>query len=165
MYDEVVVREIGKRQYLISQDESYLFRVALFDGIVYVSLHDLAACCGYQCPSKVAQISKLRKVKIRTRDWNTNRTFDMWYITLKDSVEYVTEFSMNLGFAKWYVNYSKEMTKLGKAENRAAPRKESVTAAPAAAARTTVSGVNILPEQIDKLIVELLTLKQSLLTN
>ena len=169
MYDEVIVKEIGRQQYLVSQDESYPFRVALQDGVVYVSLRDLAECCGYQCPAKVAQLSKLHKVKIRTRagkgTGNPNRSFEMWYISLKDSVEYVSDHSMNVGFAKWYTRYSKELAKLGETEYRAAPRKESAPATPAVSANIAAHGVNILPEQIDKLIVKLLTLKQSLITN
>ena len=79
MYDDVVVKEIGKQQYLISQDKTYPFRVAVLDDVVYVSLRDLAECCGYQCPAKVAQPSKIDTVQIRPRAGkgtaNPNRSF------------------------------------------------------------------------------------------
>lgn len=169
MYDDVVVKEIGKQQYLISQDKTYPFRVAVLDDVVYVSLRDLAECCGYQCPAKVAQLSKMDKVKIRTRagkgTGNSNRSFEMWYITLRDSLDFVADHSMNIGFAKWYENYSKELEKLGKTERRTVLSAASAAVTPAVPANFAGKGVNILPEQIDKLIVDLLALKQSLLAH
>ena len=170
MCDDISVQEIGKAQYLVSQENLYSFRIAIQDGKTYISIKDIAECCGYRAASKVAQFATVEKVKITTWSGKTsarpNRCFEMWYMSLSDAKDFVRERSMRDGFRRWFNDYADKLETMAitaetvSSQVRTQYNTPSVQEKHKASAAQPFIGVNISPELIDRIIVDLLLLKQ-----
>lgn len=152
MRDNVLIRETGDQKYVISQEDAFSFRAALYNGRPYLCVTDIAKCCGYKAPGKVAARTGFDMVKLDThlRSGGKSLTVAMWYMTLDDAIEFVKEKSMKESFSRWFLqDVAKELKALDAPRLSAEPEPRPA------------SGVNI-PERIDRLIIELLTLKQEI---
>lgn len=176
MREDISVREIGNSQYLISQENLYSFRMAFHGGKIYVSIKDIAECCGYRSPSKVAQFATVEKVKITTRSGkgnpNPNRCFEMWYMTVDDARNFVQERSMRDSFKQWFLSHSGEFGAIVTSnvstvnpQNVVQNPPRPVHKKPEVPAAQPFTGVNISPEMIDQLVISLLTLKQGIISS
>ena len=163
---EVSVQELGRSQHLVTHG-NFSFRTAVDNGVSYVGLSDLAECCGYKAGYKYAIRATIPKVKLEVRHVDGRRvgkTSAMWFLTVDDAIQFVQERAVDDDFRKWFTGYADTLRKLS-----ASPQNVTATAstrpgqseskAPAAKPNT---GVNISPELIDRIIVDLLALKQGL---
>lgn len=156
MLESVLVRDMGNKKFVISQEDTYSFHAAVYNGEIYVSITDIAKCCGFKAPGKVAQRSSFDgMVKLDTRISSGARGLNvsMWYITLDDAVCFVKERSMRDSFSNWFLKEAvRELRNLDTPQqpvemNQTMPmRGNSVS----------------LTDRIDRLIVELLSLKQEI---
>lgn len=164
---DVSIRELGHSQYLVSYGGKFSFRAAVENGVSYVGLSDLAGCCGYTSGTKMAQRTNVPKVKIdvRHRDGRkVGKTSPMWFLTVDDAVQFVQERAVDDGFRRWFTGYADTLRKLPTSvQNDTAPAStcpaQGKTKVPEAKPNT---GVNISPELIDRIIVDLLALKQGM---
>lgn len=154
MIDNVIVREIGDQKYIISQEDMFSFRVAVQGAKTLLCVTDLARCCGFKAPEKVATRLDCYKVKLDTKIQNGARSLNvaMWYIGVDDAVAFVKERSVRESFTKWFLKDA--VTEL----EDLAPSIERVPATPQPKARDNVT----LSARIDRMIVELLTMKQEI---
>ena len=160
---EVSVRELGHTQYLVSFGK-FSFRTAVDNGICYIAMSDLAECCGYKAGRKLATRTNIPKVKLEARHLDGRKvgsTSPMWFLSIDDAIQFAQERAVDDGFRKWFIDYAKTL------RERPIPKEKSVTSStrpaqenPKAPAAKPTTGVNISPELIDRIIVDLLALKQ-----
>lgn len=177
MRKSLQIRYLGASQYLIKKNDQYAVRVSAQSDGIYVCLVDLAECCGYDNPTKISQRLQIRKVKIGIHHKNERRlsskSSPAWCIGLADAVEFVKERALDNQFKKWFVSCTDELRELSvqAPTDLLWPSQSAIheTIQPLRSSRKTAAaqplyGVNITLSQIDKLIVELLALKDQILT-
>ena len=163
---DVSIQELGNTQYLISYGGKFSFRAAVDSGVTYIGLSDLAECCGYTSGSKFAQRTNIPKVKLDARhiDGRTvGKISPMWFLSMDDAVQFVKERALDDGFKRWFVGYANTLRELPVSVPKDQPAHASTRPAqepPKAPAAKPTTGVNISPELIDRIIVDLLALKQ-----
>lgn len=163
MRDDISIRDYGNGQYVISQNNSFLFRVAIHEGKTYVSIKDIAECCGYLAGSKLVQRIEVDKIKLPTQSGdnghNSRRSYKMWYMTVDDAVQFVRQRSETNFFREWFLEYAKELKSLSLSEE---PKPKPVQQNQQATVAQPPCGVNTCIARIDQMILELVTMKQEL---
>lgn len=161
---EISVRELGHSQYLVSCGK-FSFRAAVDNEVSYVGLSDLAECCGYKAGTKFAIRTNIPKVKLEARHLDgrkVGKTSPMWFLTIDDAVQFVQERAVDDGFRKWFVGYASTLRKLPTSPQIVPASNQPAQSQPKAPAAKPTTGVNITPELIDRIIVDLLALKQGI---
>lgn len=165
---DVSILELGHSQYLVSFGK-FSFRVAVDNGVNYVGLADLAECCGYKAGTKFAIRASIPKVKLDARHMDgrkVGKTTPMWFLTVDDAVQFVEERAVDDDFRKWFIGYADTLRNLPTSDQRDtdhAPNQPTQDYPKAPAAKPNI-GVNISPEMIDRIIADLLILKQGLIS-
>lgn len=170
--DEVSIQKLEQYQYLVSYAGRFSFRVAIENGVTYVALCDLAGCCGYVCGTRIAQRSNVPKVKINVRHKggrSVGKASLMWFLAIDDAVQFVRERALDSDFKEWFAGYSDNLRELAESEPKGIIASSSCPVqdqpkVPKAPEAQPKKGVNITPEQIDKLIIDLLELKASIVS-
>lgn len=163
---DVSIQELGNTQYLISYGGKFSFRTAVDSGVAYIALADLAECCGYKAGNKFAIRSNIPKVKLEARHLDGRRigkTSPMWFLSIDDAVQFTNERAVDDGFRRWFVGYANTLRELPVSVPKEQPAHAATRPAqepPKAPAAKPTTGVNISPELIDRIIVDLLALKQ-----
>lgn len=165
---DVSVQDLGSSQYLVSYGD-FSFRVAVESGVSYVGFSDLAECCGYKAGSgrKLAERTSIPKVKLYARHLDgrrTGRVSPMWFLTVDDAIQFVEERTVDDSFRGWFTGYADTLRNLpasGQRDTAHAPD-QPVQDQPKALAAKPNNGVNISPELIDRIIVDLLMLKRGI---
>lgn len=166
---EVSIRELGNTQYLVTYGGKFSFRAAVDTGVAYISLADLAECCGYKAGSKYAIRSTLPKVKLDARHIDgriVGKVSPMWFLTVDDAAQFVRERALDDGFKRWFAGYFEVLRNLPTSvpeEPDPVPiqPEQEPPKAPSPAAQPSI-GVNSFITRIDQMIVELVTMKQEL---
>lgn len=156
MRDDVYIRNVGEKQYLISQDDAFSFRAVINNGITYLSICDIAKCCGYKAPNKLAQVVDIEKVKISSNDGRNvkGKFVTMWYMTVDTAIDFVKARSMKEAFTRWFLEDA-----VVELKNLEAPKTAPIELPQPKQER----GRSVdLSAHIDRLIVELLALRQEI---
>ncbi len=163
---EVSVRDIGNSNLLVSYDGKFSFRTAAANGSNFVALADLAKCCGYKAGGKFAIRTNVPKVKMDVRhiDGRTvGRVSPMWFLSVDDAVQFVKERALDDGFKRWFTGYADTIRNFPRSIPQDNPESSSPSPAHQEQKAPEVKpnrGVNITSELIDRIIVDLLSLKQ-----
>lgn len=165
---DVSVRDLGKSQCLVSYG-GCSFRTAVENGICYVGFSDLAECCGYKAGRRLAYRTEIPKVKLNARHPNGRMvgcSTPMWYMTVDDAVQFVRERAADDDFRKWFIGYADTLRNLSASGQRdtTLTYDQPAQGQPKSPAAKPSNGVNISPEVIDRIIADLLVLKQSMIS-
>lgn len=167
---EVSVRDLGMSQFLVSFGK-FSFRVVVENKVSYIGLPDLAECCGYKAGSKFAVRATIPKVKLDARHLDgrkVGRITPMWFMTVDDAIQFVEERAVDDGFRKWFTGYADTIKNLSASTQPEQPVPDTPQPAqeqPKAPAEQPDIGVNISVELIDRIIVDLMALKESMSTS
>lgn len=173
MLGNVSVMSFGNGQYTISQENSFSFRIAIQNCNTYIAIKDIAECCGYLAGGKLVQRLELNKVKILSIPCRTGRRggrpYWMWYMSLEDSIQFVKERCGNTYFRQWFLVYAKDILDPDKINDSALerPMPTTTTIPPATGQgngrhQEPQSDTSSIVQRIDRMIAELVTLRQEI---